>query len=145
MSEIKSLEKLREKIQLDVNNPWSDLKGDLLAMCDKLEREIAEKYMELPEDGDGKPIRVGDHMEREGELFTVCAIAPARVHYWVWDKNGKCSTVDCDPMECSHYKPRTLEDVLTDFAEAIEERGTEWVDVSQAASEIRELLRGDDE
>lgn len=157
MSEIKALEKLREKIRLDVNNPWSDLKGDLLAMCDKLEREIAEKYMELPEDGDGKPTRVGDHMEREGELFTVCAIAPARVHYWVWDKNGKCSTVDCDPMECSHYKPRTLEDVLREcvmqsmtvdrVVNGIPVLGVDetmfgdWI--AENEDELRELLRGD--
>lgn len=49
MTEIKALDKLREKIQLDVNNPWIDLQGDLLAMCDKVEREVSERYMGLPE------------------------------------------------------------------------------------------------
>lgn len=42
MSEIKALEKLREKIRLDVNNPWSDLKGDLLVMCEDTGRDMVE-------------------------------------------------------------------------------------------------------
>ena len=110
--------------------------------------------MELPDAGDGKPIHVGDHMVRDGEQLTVCAIAPGRVHYWVWDKNGKCSTVDCDPMYCSHYKPRTLEDVLATFrfdAKNIYDdptiNGNDRVDELEAldekvAAEIRELMGG---
>jgi len=66
---MESIEKLRYKIRLDVNNPWSDLKGDLLAMVDKIEREIAERFMELPVDDDGVPIHVGDELSVEGGDF----------------------------------------------------------------------------
>ncbi|MBQ6411165.1 MAG: hypothetical protein IJI16_04365, partial [Atopobiaceae bacterium] len=35
----------------------------LLVIADEIEREIAEKYMELPVDTDGVPIKPGDIMQ----------------------------------------------------------------------------------
>lgn len=118
MGEIKAMEELREKIRLDVNNPWSDLQGDLLSLCDKVEREIAERYMELPLDADGTPIHVGDKMQYHGgEPFTVCAVAPGVIHTWVAVKLGeRMTTYDYKPSQCTHYKPRTIEDVLREYA-----------------------------
>jgi hypothetical protein len=151
MSEIKALEELREKIRLDVNNPWSDLKGDLLAMCDKIEAEIAKRYMELPVGADDLPIRVGEVMTCHGDVFTVCAVAPAKIHRWVTVKLGETpTTYSYDPMECTHYKPRTIEDVLRDvWKEAIDYAKSDmWRNPDEAfaerADEIRELMGVDE-
>ena len=104
-------------------------------MIDSVEEEIAERYMELPVDADGVPIRIGDTVTANDWRYTREVVGFAVVckdeeGYRVWH----------EPHELTHVKPRTLEDVLTDFAEAIEERGTEWVDASQTANAIRELL-----
>jgi len=129
MSGIKALDKLREKIRLDVNNPWSDLQGDLLAMCDKVEREIAERFMELPVDADGVPVRVGDKLRGVYETFEVCAVSE---HYAYWEQGRHWDRAN----ECHHVGPRTLEDVLWDYrcAEITRE---------EAAAEIRELMAND--
>lgn len=131
MSEIKALEKLREKIRLDVNNPWSDLKGDLLAMCDKLEREISERYMELPLDADGVPIRIGDTV-REVDDRVPMKVMSLTFYEDCVDVNA-CGM---NPNLLRHVKPRTLEDVLLDA-------GVSIAAISDVAAEIRELLRGD--
>lgn len=151
MSEIKALEKLREKIRLDVNNPWSDLKGDLLAMCDKLEREISERYMELPLDADGAPIHVGDEITLpSGKRDTVCFIT-YRMTDVVFNERGWV------PSQCTHAKPRTLEDVLREcvmqsmtvdrVVNGIPVLGIDetmfgdWI--AENEDELRELLSGD--
>lgn len=36
------------------------------ALADEIEREIAERFMELPVDADGVPIRMGDELTEEG-------------------------------------------------------------------------------
>ena len=87
MSEIKALEKLRDKIRLDVNNPWSDLKGDLLAMVDAIEAEIAERFMELPVDSDGVSIHVGDELsvvdsDFEDGIAEAVGISPDSVFFF---------------------------------------------------------------
>lgn len=141
MSEIKALEKLREKISLDVNNPWSDLKGDLLAMCDKVEAEITERYIELPRLCDGI-IKPGDTIESlyDGESFIKDVDALIwdgdRWDFDLSDEDGDtrdCASLD-DFYECSrHVKPRTLEDVL-------QCAGVSIAAIGDVAAEIRELL-----
>lgn len=149
MSNIKALDMLREKIQLDVNNPWSDLKGELLAMCDKVEREVSERFCELPVDADGEPIRVGDTVEYlNGKRDVVRFIT-------VNDNEPTFNEMGWIASKCHHVKPRTLEDVLDDFqAETIQIFGkraagdidsemlrTEYADSIRAyADEIRELM-----
>lgn len=161
MSEIKALEKLREKIRLDVNNPWSDLKGDLLAMCDKLEREIAERYMERPVDADGVPIR-----PRE-EVSTGMGDNGPIGHLEYWYPNHWVAVIEYkpgqftryDPAAIRHAKPRTLEDVLRDcvmqsmtvdrVVDGIPVLGIDetmfgdWI--AENEDELRELLGGDAE
>lgn len=134
---MESIEKLRDKIRLDVNNPWSDLKGDLLAMVDKIEVELAERYMELPLDADGVPIHVGDEMQYHGgKPFTVCAVAPCVIHIWAAAKLGeRATTYDHRPDRCTHYKPRTIEDVL-------QSAGVSVAAIDDVAAEIRELMGG---
>lgn len=146
MSEIKALDRLREKIRLDVNNPWSDLKGDLLVMCDKVEREIAERYMELPVDADGVPIKPGDIMQfRDDAPVRVDSIGNSKCYVgdfgWFGGNGGFYGK---GTLKCSrHVKPRTLEDVLREFTEkyqyCISDNGRS-ITLAEYAAEIRELL-----
>ena len=121
--------------------------GKVNEYLDEIEREIAERFMELPVDADGLPIHVGDQLnwKYEEEKHVVCAVAPGRVHHWVHG-NGKRSTVDCPPTECTHYKPRTVEDVLTDFGNEIAAQGhqvglTGHEIVMKYADELRDLIK----
>lgn len=87
MSEIKALETLREAIERDVNNPWTDLKGRLIAQVDKVEAEIAERFMELPVDDDGVPIHVGDELsvldsDFEDGIAEAVGISPDSVFFF---------------------------------------------------------------
>lgn len=149
MTNIKSLDKLREKIQLDVNNPWSDLKGELLAMCDKVEREVSERFMPLPCDADGVPIRVGDVVAAQDEQpFEVRAFQLDALGWFAIERLGSQWNVN----QLHHVKPRTLEDVLASYrfdARNIYEdpmlNGNQRVDElealdSKVADEIRELM-----
>ena len=119
---MESIEKLRKysfngTVKLDLKTlQYKQTVDDLMSIADEIEAEIAEKYMLLPVDADGVPIHVGDMLnwEYEEEKFTVCAVAPGRVHHWV-QQDGKRSTVDYPPTQCTHYKPRTIEDVLESF------------------------------
>lgn len=158
---MESIEKLREWARGVTNsNPDENIVSPefvaqecgrkVLLIADAIEREIAEHYMELPVDADGEPIRV-DNVVEFGENRNQGIVKALNEHmviamhvdddYMNYAKYGLLWNADA----CRHVKERTLEDVLTDFAEAIEERGTEWVDVSQTANAIRKLLRGDAE
>ena len=157
---MKSIEKLREWARGVTNsNPDDNIVSPefvakecgrkVLLIADAIECEIAERYMELPLDADGVPIHVGDVVEfgenrNQGIVKTLNEHMVIAMHvdddYMNYAKYGLLWNVDA----CRHVKPRTLEGVLTDFAEAIEERGTEWVDVSQMANAIRELMKVDE-
>lgn len=108
------------------------------AACDEIEREIAERYMEYPVDADGVPVHVGDKMQYHGgEPFTVCAVAPGVIHTWAAVKLGERSTTyHYMPDQCTHYKPRTIEDVLQDA-------GVSVAAIEDVAAEIRELVEVD--
>lgn len=156
MSNIKALDMLREKIQLDVNNPWSDLKGELLAMCDKVEREVSERFCELPVDADGVPIHYGDSLSYCGEHggTVTCKVSNMEYRERSYGKAGWLVNAEgwVFPSETRHVKPRTLEDVLASYrfdAQNIYENpmlnGNQRVDElealdSKVADEIRELM-----
>ena len=108
----------------------------LWQVANEIEREIAERYMELPVDADGVPIHVGDVLERG---YVVDYVAPN----WCLATGRGAMYADM----CHHVKPRTLEDVLNDFAvEAadVDERDKEeWEPLlAKYEREIRELIGG---
>ena len=102
-----------------------------LIIADEIEREISERYMELPLDADGVPIRVGDVMLDYQTPRNVIAVASDS---FVMDgfKNGSFYRPG---LACnhSHYKQRTLFDVLAE----VENRE---LSINDAEAEIRELL-----
>lgn len=88
-----------------------------LIIADEIETELAANYYKLPLDADGIPTNVGDEMTCHGHVFTVCAVAPARIHEWATTGPGKPRmTVSYEPEECTHYHAPTIEDLLRDFA-----------------------------
>ena len=113
MSELKSIEKLREYAAYNCRvKGWKD---DLKALADAIEAEVAESYMRVPCDADGVPIRVGDTVfnERWNEGRAVYEIGfTDNDGTRIYDEHGEWALAGA----CSHSKPRTLEDVLRDFA-----------------------------
>jgi hypothetical protein len=138
---MESIEKLRE-LAMDMNSTeiishtrltppyWLD--GDWLdswhrafdKACDEIEREIAERYMELPVDAEGVPIQVGDELETSeyGKRFTCTGYSYQTegyekphwsIAYRYDDYDGTTEFVSL--RSCRHVKPRTVEDVLAEF------------------------------
>ena len=138
MSEIKALESLR--------NCLSSATYD--GMFDEIQAEVDERFMELPLDADGVPIRVGDLVTlNNGEPFKVGGIRDAgnQWHIFRYELHRWWS-----PLDLHHVKPRTLEDVLEDFRAHYDSwednsyganRGIERKELfEQTAAEICELL-----
>ena len=129
------------------------------SIADEIEAEIAERYMLLPVDADGVPIRVGDAVaerpyrpnlgEKHGEVACL-----------LFNSDG-WSVSDRDPFgqwwhpaTLMHVNPRTIEDVLADFARDVNVSHSDFISadgekayllaaINETADEIRELLGGD--
>jgi len=171
MSEIKAIEKLRESSHLD-DNKWTLENGEVVTMfgadptdqnavnwgeqwrkiADEIEAEIAERYMQLPVDADGVPIRVGDVVEfgenrNQGIVKALNEHMVIAIHvddgYTNYAKYGLLWNADA----CRHVKPRTVEDVLmdvmSDFADADFNDETLETITARYADEIRELPGSD--
>ena len=139
MSEIKTLEDMRNTVKTiaaDCDEGW------ILGCLDAIEAEIAERFMELPLDADGVPIRIGD---------TVCEVdvrVPIEVMSLTFYKD--CVDVNVcgmNPNMLRHVKPRTLESILCDALADVSCMGDGIVRTFKAdepyvvglAAEIREL------
>ena len=158
MSEIKALQELRKSFEDCTSKAGAEgaefdavwiVGNAALAMLDRLESEIAERFMELPVDAEGEPWHIGDVTENGN-----------RVNAITFDRFGAhfSGTVnDVDPSIHVHFKPRTLEDVLRDVVTLCantwkdEKSAFRYYDVDNVmdsgniadfAAEIRELLGG---
>lgn len=150
---MESIEKLREFIDDQfVCSGQAYLQG--MAIAGSIEREITERYMLLPVDADGVPIRVGDVMcsagiREKGHKVIVSAIfEDGFVEYG--SDNGLIGQL-CQE-DWVHAKPRTIEDVLTDFANEVVHQSlhqshqiglTGHELTKRYADEIRELMEVD--
>ncbi len=107
-------------------------------IADRIEAEIAERYMELPVDADGVVIRVGDWMLTTGGYRErVGAVSSGG-----WNDAPLWCAADT-----SHAKPRTIEDVLREFSKRVLNSGHQWgLDAEETtakyAAELRELMGG---
>ena len=121
---LESIAVLREKTLKYAPN----IRRQVNMSCNEIEREVAMKYMELPVDADGVPIRVGDVMETSeyGKRFTCTGYsyqtegyAKPRwsIAYHYNDYDGTTEFVSAH--SCRHVKPRTIEDVLDSYEQSI--------------------------
>lgn len=130
---LKSIERHLANHSVPYSYPWV---ADMIA---DVEAEIAERYMELPVDSDGVPIRPDDLMactafdtnDFDGKEH-VMAVGNG---FWV-DKDG-CTHI---PSETRHVKPRTIEDVLREFAYKVCDLNVADCDIERYAEELRNLL-----
>lgn len=150
MSEIKAIEKLREF----ASECAGGLGGDFLSItAGEIEAEIAERYIKLPTDKNGNVIHVGDMVKHaDGGVYEVLGVDNDGTRQGVFINTGD-SRYPIDSWCASGmelYKPRTLEDVLTEMLD----RNTDGVGyrefngdfqafVSHCADEIRELLKAE--
>ena len=145
-----SVEKLREWLDYKINrfdvgenalllntgaNP-----NELYDFADEIEREVSERFMELPVDADGVPWHIGDEIEGHGELRCMSV-----------NRNGWTfvSSTAIDPGIHRHAKPRTIEDVLVEFYGkfAVARYGEDGEVLSHYADELRGMMAkegGDD-
>lgn len=143
---MKSVDKLRDYASR--NQRVSGWMTALSRIADEIEAEIAERYMELPVDADGVPIRVYDKLIAYNKHFSVEGIGNGTVIYLAED--GELGEL-FNTAATIHVKPRTLEDVLREFAEdavCCNQFGSLYADekrIAEYADEIRELLGGDAE
>ena len=145
MSNIKALDKLRKYAEIHWE-PWDASRERLNESLDKIEQEIVERYIELPVDVDGVPIRIGDTLagapgsKWEGERFEVGAMELTACG---WDV---CDVETCDSIaagQTRHVKYLTIEDVLRDCCNEWNEHcGDDWESgvYAKYAEEIREMM-----
>ena len=117
--------------------------SDTDAIADEIEREIAEKYMELPVDADGEPIHMGDAMY-DGKVAKLVISDDGEHSVYVYKLPNVLHEIYC--YETAHVKPRTMRDILFDFmrdCETSELGNSELVEKYEA--ELRDLLGGDAE
>lgn len=92
---LESIEKMRE-LQGCIDGYYKDSEGNLrtrlMDLLDDLELELADKYMELPVDADGVPIRTGDMTNWE-KLFGTperAAVTLATFNEWQIERARAC-------------------------------------------------------
>lgn len=129
---------------------WSDsnyggyidgkLRGELCAIADRIDREMVE----LPRDGDGVPIHVGDTVF--GRMSHVkMAISALRIADggWVVYVNGGACRVDA--VDVSHTRPDSLKRIADELDEmagdASETAMVSLVELRELAERIRRLAK----
>lgn len=117
--------------------------AELIHENSELKREIAERYIELPVDADGVPIRVGDELYN-GEVIAFGGLAEGGVvfvHRGFEDGNYILEAFASNVTH--HVKTHTIEDVLRDCCNEWNEHcGDDWESSVYAkyAEEIRGMM-----
>lgn len=121
---LKSVSKLRLLVD-ETRDAY--LRGDvnytieLDGIAERIEQEVSERFMELPLDADGVPIRVGDVVEAgfDGtqEIAGVSGENSDFPYVFFFPDDGT-EAQWCEAQDCHHHAP-TVEDVLREFAEKI--------------------------
>ena len=155
MSELKSIGRLQaEVIKWVGTEDWRTMgiHDKAHRLVDAIEAEIAERFVELPCDRDGRPVHVGDRVRllHNGVVRMVeCLTLNAGGVWCVACDSGGAFLLPESQGNVEHAKPRALEDVLKELACDVRR---EWVEnaplaehvYSEYADEIRELLEVDD-
>ena len=153
MSEIKAMEKMKAALEscrrTEKHDPPFDTYWITADACnayiEELESEISERFMELPVDADGAPLKVGKTVYgkylKGNPEYTVRGFSFDQEH-------GQWNVQVGDAMWVSQnllsVKPRTLEDVLRDvWMEAIDYAKSDiWRSPDEVFSERADEIRG---
>lgn len=107
---MESIEQLRKQIER-VKKKSLEIETTVdvaMSWLDEIEREIAEKYMKLPCDCEGVPIRVGDMMiDKDCIPYIVMSVSATRVYCkdGIWVYPSDCHHVKYDSMEAKTLLP----------------------------------------
>jgi len=162
---MKALEKLRESSHLD-DDKWTLETGGVAyitgsrpsdpnavnwgeqwrKIADEIEAEVAEKYMPVPKDADGKRVKFGDklHEDEDGHEFVVSGfkVWGDSFEWWAYQENG----VQAPLERCHIVKPDPLKELLYEFAGDYADSSGPGYDtecVERYAERIRELMEVD--
>lgn len=122
MSTIKAIDKLRtaaRNMAKGRNLENHEECNLLIIIADEIEAEVEERYMPLPLDADGVPIRVGDKLTFNMNDPGICTGYDWLKSDGKWmivvrrDWHNGCVFLAHD--KAHHVKPSTLEDMLADF------------------------------
>ena len=147
---LESIKKLRKKLEEDtagdfVFTTYPEQHGfragatieNYEAIADEIEREVAERYMELPLDAGGVPWHLGDVTENGN------TVRGLRFDQHGWHFFGTVN--DIDPSIHRHHHAPTVEDVLYESLKhfgAVEERTPEveeWLHEQARRLQLREV------
>lgn len=113
---LKSVKKLRTLARNMSKQEIFDPKCSLIChYADEIEQEVSERYMPLPVDADGVPIRVGDKLDGYGKTITVTSMRYERFG-WILISGEGGGFHDCSAF--THYHKPTVEDVLAEMLDA---------------------------
>lgn len=128
----------------------SDDRIALVAIADRIDAEHDERYVALPVDADGVPLKVGDVVTMQllfgGESKPLVVDRMELSH----GRDGDlwCVALDTDkecwnqPSLMRHYTPPTVEDVLREFADRVCNSGHQWgLDAPDVIPEYAAKLR----
>jgi hypothetical protein len=132
------LESLSALWEIAGHSKTSIKQDEVLKFCELIKQEVDERYMLLPVDADGVPIRPDDLMactalDTNGFDEKEHAMAVNR-DFWV-DKDG-CTHI---PSETRHVKPRTVDDVMSEYAELSASQDVKKY--HEVSDELREMQR----
>lgn len=149
MSELKALEELREYAKQPDYGYWEN---EFSEIADAIQAEVDERFIELPVDRNGETLRIGDevwfHDDEDGATPHVVrgyGMTNGRdVDVFLnFADEGWCPNTVTVPDVLVHRKPRTLEDVLNDFAYKVCDLNVDEREITKYADEIRELMGAD--
>ena len=112
---LESVEKLREQLRDTFNKESVSMLEDghaLMLAADEIEREVSERYMELPVDADGVPIHLGDELDNinKSERYKVTSIGD-NGYIRIYSDTGWIHS-----SKCRHVKPDPVKELLCEFA-----------------------------
>lgn len=121
-------------VSFRIDGEWLDgWNRAVLATVEKIEKEVSERFVELPLDADGVPWHLGDVTENGN------TVRGLRFDQHGWHFFGTVN--DIDPSIHRHYHAPTVEDVLRDMLDSLDLDPTSHVDTGAVVAEYAAKLR----
>ena len=116
---------------------------ELDGIAERIEQEVSERFMELPLDADGVPIRVGDMMEfsafeiQKPVTRMVDGIGQGVFFAWCGERGYQ----QHEAKRYRHHHEPTVEDVLWDMLDSLDLDPTSHVDTGAVVAEYAQRLQ----